>query len=43
MTESITLKADYDAEGNGMIRVHDWREIVEIIDRMESNTGHRNG
>ena len=34
---------DYDAEGNGMIRVHDWREIVEIIDRMESNTGHRNG
>ncbi len=26
---------DYDAEANGMIRVHSWDEIVEIIDRME--------
>ena len=25
---------DYDAEANGMIRVHSWAEIVEIIDRM---------
>ncbi len=25
---------DYDAEGNGMIRVHTWEEIVDIIDRM---------
>ena len=26
---------DYDAEANGMIRVHNWDEIVEAIDRME--------
>ena len=26
---------DYDAEGNGMIRVHNWDEIVSVIDRME--------
>lgn len=26
---------EYDAEGSGMIRVHSWDEIVEIIDRME--------
>ena len=26
---------EYDAEANGMIRVHSWTEIVEIIDRME--------
>ena len=24
----------YDAEGNGMIRVHTWNEIVAIIDSM---------
>ena len=27
---------DYDAEANGMIRVHSWDEIVSIIDGMES-------
>jgi 5'(3')-deoxyribonucleotidase len=26
---------NYDAETNGMIRVHNWNEIVEIIDRMK--------
>ncbi|MDO5434814.1 MAG: hypothetical protein Q4G19_00430 [Clostridia bacterium] len=26
---------DYDAEGNGMIRVHSWDEIVSVIDAME--------
>ena len=26
---------EYDAEANGMIRVHNWDEIVEIIDHME--------
>ncbi len=26
---------DYDAEANDMIRVHNWDEIVEAIDRME--------
>ena len=26
---------EYDAEANGMIRVHNWDEIVRIIDRME--------
>ena len=26
---------DYDAEGNGMIRVHNWDEIVEVIERMK--------
>ena len=26
---------DYDAEGNGLIRVHNWDEIVSVIDRME--------
>ena len=25
---------DYDAEANGMIRVHGWKEIIEVIDRM---------
>ena len=25
---------DYDAEANGMIRVHNWQEIIEAIDRM---------
>ena len=25
----------YDAENNGMIRVHTWDEVVEIIDHME--------
>ena len=27
----------YDAEGNGMIRVHTWPEVVDIIDRMETD------
>ena len=26
---------DYDAESNGMIRVHNWKEIIEVIDRMQ--------
>ena len=26
----------YDAEGNGMIRVHAWDEVVRIIDGMQS-------
>ena len=26
---------DYDAEANGMVRVHNWDEIVKVIDRME--------
>ena len=26
---------DYDAEANGMIRVHNWKEIIEVIDRMQ--------
>ena len=26
---------NYDAETNGMIRVHNWNEIVEIIDHMK--------
>ena len=25
---------DYDAEANGMILVHGWKEIIEVIDRM---------
>lgn len=25
---------DYDAEGNGMIRVHDWDEILEAVERI---------
>ena len=28
---------DYDAEGNGMIRVHNWNEIVSVIDHMGKN------
>ena len=26
---------DYDAEANGMIRVHNWDEILRVIDEME--------
>ena len=26
---------DYDAEANGMIRVHNWDEILRVIDKME--------
>ena len=25
---------DYDAEGNGMIRVHNWKQIKEVIDQL---------
>lgn len=27
---------DYDAEGNGMYRVHNWKEAEELIDRISS-------
>ena len=26
---------DYDAEANGMIRVHSWKEIIEVIDGLQ--------
>ena len=29
----------YDAEGNGMIRVHTWEEAVAVIDRMAEQSG----
>ena len=25
---------DYDAEANGMIRVHNWQEVREVVDRL---------
>ncbi len=31
---------DYDAEANGMIRVHNWDEIVRIIDNMAKQEGN---
>ncbi len=31
---------DYDAEANGMIRVHGWEEIVDVIERLARSPGN---
>ena len=33
---------DYDAEANGMIRVHNWKEIEEVIDRLAAEKAEKN-
>ena len=32
---------DYDAEANGMIRVHNWQEVREVVDRLAEQTDGR--